>query len=307
MLSDWPGSAEAFGEESRERAVVEGGVHPGRDLAFVEFPELAPVHRRAEVVGGVVAGVDEKKICSFPGQVSGVVVFGFAVAILMLEEIHANQNDLRADPWQEEEKEGGAPVRDEEGHDRRIENDPLDDRLSIKARAFRFPIGEIAFLPTIHRGDGDEGEEQDVERVAPEAHQASPHEIQLALRVLVMAYVVGGDDACRRLADGEGQSDLVNGIPQPAAENRQVHLVVRGGAGDEGKQAAERDAQEVAENPRPVSGSEKQGDQDEKQRPDVRSVAKQGQESCRIHACYDSGRRVFGNCESVWWLEQDCP
>ena len=98
-----------------------------------------------------------------------------------------------------------------------------------------------------------------------------------------MALIVGSDDARRRLTNGEGKRDLIYGIPETATKNRQVHLVVRRGAGNEGEQASQRNAQKIAKHPRPISRREEQRKHDEKQRPKIRPMAEQGQDFRGFH------------------------
>jgi len=55
----WQGSAETFGKEADECAVIQGGVHPLCDMLKVIPGELAPVERGADVVCSVEAGIEE--------------------------------------------------------------------------------------------------------------------------------------------------------------------------------------------------------------------------------------------------------
>ena len=64
----------------------------------VKFGEEAPVERRAQVMSGVIAIVQEQPIGETAGDVAGMVEGGIVVAILMLQEIDGDDAPLAEQP-----------------------------------------------------------------------------------------------------------------------------------------------------------------------------------------------------------------
>ena len=182
-----------------------------------------------------------------------MIEIGRVIAVLMLEQVHADKRELRGDPREDEKQKSAAPVHDEKGDESGVEERTFEDRLAEKAGTFRFPIGQIGRLFSIHRCDGGEGKKQNVQRIPAEADEIGADEIELGFRVFVMTFVVSGNDACRRLADCEGQRDLVDGVPETTAEDWQVHLVVGRSAADECQWVAQKYAHPISGQARPIS------------------------------------------------------
>ena len=108
----WRRPAEACEDQPGEGARVQGGAHSRRDLTVVVGGQLAPVERRAKVVGGVVAVVEEEPVGDFPSEIPRVIVVRAVLAILMLEEIHADKGELCGDPGEDEEERGRTEIHD---------------------------------------------------------------------------------------------------------------------------------------------------------------------------------------------------
>ena len=184
------------------------------------------MERRAQVVGGVEADVEEKEIEPTTGEVAAVLPRIVGGEGLVLEEVKCHQPPLAVYPRNRDVEQGGLPVEKEQGDEDAPEAELLGEGTPEERAVGAPPETEIEGLADVEFPHGAREEAEDVEPLGAEAHEIGANKILLGVAMAVVAEVVLGENRRGGGAGHPAEPMVEEEVGSAGAEGAPVHVIV---------------------------------------------------------------------------------